>query len=210
MAGKELRGNPKIGVERYTFFAVESDTAEGIIYKEPYHLRGTVEISPTDNGGSDVFDADNGPYDVINYIEKRGHELTNADIPPEVDAMWRGLEMKDGVLSVGYEGNTVYFGVAWKVKLKMPGKTGFRYIRYKKGTYSFASNVGGKTAPSEGAPERQTAKATYTAVKPDYDGICYEYIDETDLPEGVTAAELEEKWFTDMNWYPGKTTEPTV
>lgn len=202
MAGKELRGNPKIGVERYTFFEVESDTAEGITYKEPYHLKGTVEISPTDNGGSDVFDADNGAYDILNYIEKMGHELTNADIPPEVDAMWRGLELKNGVFSFEDNGKTVYFGVAWKVKLKMPGATGFRYIRYKKGSYSFASNVGAKTAPSSGAPERQTAKATYTAVKPDYDGIYYELIDETDLPDGVTKEELEEKWFTDMNWYP--------
>lgn len=205
MAGKELRGNPKIGVERYTFFEVASDTAEGIEYKDPYHLRGTVEISPTDAGGSDVFDADNGQYDIINFLEKLGHEITNADIPPEVDAMWRGLELQNGLLRVGDCGNTPYFGVAWKIKMKMPGKTGFRYIRYRKGAYSFASNVGAKTAPSSGAPERQTAKATYTAVKPDFDGIYYEYIDETDLPDGVTVAELEENWFTDMNWYPNGT-----
>ena len=92
--GKEVRGKVITGVERYTFFEVESDTAEGITYKEPCHLRGTVEIAPTDAGGSDVFDADNGAYDVVSYVETLGHELTNADIPPEVDAMWRGLELK--------------------------------------------------------------------------------------------------------------------
>ena len=75
-------------------------------------------------------------------------------------------------------------------------------MRYYKGSYAFASNVGGKTQPSTGAPENQTAKATFTAVQRDSDGQYLYYIDETDLPQGVTKATLEEKWFTDMNYYP--------
>lgn len=82
---------PTIGVDKYTFFAVLTDTSEGATYGDPYNLRGTVEIAPTDAGGSDVFDADNGAYETSNYIEKLGHDITNADIPPEVDSMWRGL-----------------------------------------------------------------------------------------------------------------------
>ena len=75
-------------------FAVKTDTSEGATYGDPYNLRGTVEIAPTDAGGSDVFDADNGAYETSNYIEKLGHDITNADIPPEVDSMWRGLTQK--------------------------------------------------------------------------------------------------------------------
>ena len=71
-------------------------------------------------------------------------------------------------------------------------------------TYSFASNVGGKTKASSGAPEKQTAKATYTAVQRDFDNNYYAYFDESDLPEGVTKTELEENWFKDMNYYPVK------
>ena len=74
---------PTIGVDKYTFFPLTSDAAEGAEYGSPYSLKGTVEIAPTDEGGSDVFDADNGAYETSNYIEKIGHEITNADIPPE-------------------------------------------------------------------------------------------------------------------------------
>ena len=202
MANTEKRKPlPTIGVDKYTFFAVLTDTSEGATYGDPYNLRGTVEIAPTDAGGSDVFDADNGAYETSNYIEKLGHDITNADIPPEVDSMWRGLTQKDGVVEVGNDTNTVYFGVAWRI-MKSDGS--YRYVRYYKGSYSFASNVGGKTKASSGAPEKQTAKATYTAVQRDFDNNYYAYFDESDLPEGVTKTELEENWFKDMNYYPAK------
>ncbi len=190
---------PTIGVDKYTFFPLTSDTAEGAEYGEAYSLRGTVEIAPSDSGGSDVFDADNGAYVADTYIENIGHDITNADIPPQVDAMWRGLEMKNGLVTVGTNMPTKYFGVAWRA-LKSDGT--YRYVRYFKGSYSFASNVGGKTKPSTGASEKQTAKATFTAVARDYDNNYYEYIDETDLPESVTRETFETEWFTDMNWKP--------
>ncbi len=190
---------PTIGVDRYTFFKLTSDSAEGAEYDGAYALKGTVEIAPTDAGGSDVFDADNGAYETSSYIEKLGHEITSADIPPEVDAMWRGCERKHGVVEVGSDSKTVYFGVAWRI-LKSDGS--YRYVRYYKGSYSFASNVGGKTKSSSGSVDKQTAKATYTAVQRDFDNNYYAYFDESDLPEGVTREQFEEKWFSDMSYYP--------
>lgn len=197
---------PTIGVDRYTFFNVISDTAEGTEYGEAYALKGTVEISPTDTGGADTFDADNGPYETSNYIEKLGHDITNADIPPEVDAMWRGIERKNGLVEVNNDIKTVYFGVAWRI-LKSDGS--YRYVRYYKGSYSFASNVGGKTKPSSGAPEKQTSKASYTAVQRDFDNNYYAYFDEVDIPEGMTREAFEDKWFTDLNYYLEEASSPT-
>ena len=55
---------PTIGVDKYTFFPLTADTAEALTYGEAITLQGTVEISPTDSGGSDVFDADNGAYEI--------------------------------------------------------------------------------------------------------------------------------------------------
>ena len=190
---------PTIGVDKYTFFNVLSDTEEGTEYGEAVSLPGTVEIAPTDAGGTDVFDADNGAYETTSYIENIGHEITNADIPPEVDALWRGIEQKSGVVEIGDAVSTVYFGVAWRI-LKSDGT--YRYVRYYKGSYSFASNTGGKTRPSSGSIERQTANATYTAVKRSYDDNYYAYIDEADIPAGVTREEFEKEWFSDMNYYP--------
>lgn len=190
---------PTIGVDKYTFFKVNEDSVSGTEYGEAYNLKGTVEIAPTDSGGSDVFDADNGAYEASSYIEKLRHDITNADIPPEVDAMWRGLTRKNGVVEVGNDVKTVYFGVAWRI-LKSDGS--YRYVRYYKGSYSFASNVGGKTKPSSGSIDKQTAKATYTAVQRDFDNNYYAYFDESDLPSNITRDEFENKWFTDMNYYP--------
>ena len=191
---------PTIGVDRYTFFKMLTDTAEGATYDTAYPLKGTVEIAPTDTGGNDVFDADNGAYVTSAYMEKLGHDITNADIPPEVDAMWRGIEKTKGVVEVSNDNKTAYFGVAWRI-MKSDGT--YRYVRYYKGSYSFASNVGGKTKASSGSIEQQTAKATFTAVQRDFDNNYYAYFDESDLPEGVSKQELEEKWLTDLNWYPG-------
>lgn len=190
-----------IGVDKYTIFELLTDTAEGATYGEGVEIPGTVEIAPTDAGGSETFDADNGAYSTSSYIEKIGHEITNADIPPEIDAKLRGLTLKDGGVEVGNNFKTVYFAVTWRV-LKSDGT--YRYIRCYKGSYSFASHVGGKTKPSTGAPEHQTAQATYSAVQRDYDDNYYYYIDESNLPENLTRKAFEEKWFASPNYYPSE------
>lgn len=195
-----------IGVDRYTFFELEEDTASGITYKAGYTLPGTVQITPTDSGGNSVFDADNGAYEVDTYLEKVGHDIENADIPPEVDAMWRGYKPDDvGGVEVGAIVNVPYFGVAWRT-LKNDGS--YRYFRTYKGKYSFASNVGGKTKPSSGAPEHQTAKATFTAAQTDYNGALFYFIDDVNLTD-AQKKEIAEKWFTDMNYKPTKATAPS-
>lgn len=205
---------PTIGVDRYTFFKVKSDTAAGLTYEAPYSLKGTVQITPTDSGGSDTFAADNGLYDLEVYTEKIGHDIENADIPPEVDAYWRGLELKNGAFIHDGSSKTVYFAVAWKLT-KSDGS--HRYVKFFKGGYSLASNVGGKTKPASGASDKQTAKATYTAVKPDYNGNMYMYIDEADVKIGETGegsfrtiAEFEEAWFSDMGTLLGDEKVTTV
>ena len=197
---------PTVGVDKYTFFNIVSDSKDTTEYGVAQALPGTVEITPTDAGGTATFDADNGAYENVNYVEKIGHEITNADIPPEVDALWRGLELVNGGVELNDNLKTPYFGVAWRVT-KSDGS--HRYFRCYKGSYSFASNTGGKTKPSSGAPDFQTAKATYTAVKRESDGKYYFYIDEKNIPEGTDVATFEEKWFTDMDYVPG-VTEPVA
>lgn len=190
---------PTIGVDKYTFFKVLTDTEEGTTYDTPYSLKGTVEISPTDNGGEDVFDADNGAYEIETYLENIGHEIENADIPPEVDALWRGLTLSDGAVLVSKVVTRTYFGVAWRI-LKSDGT--YRYVKYFKGSYSFASNVGGKTKPSSGSAEKQTAKATFAAVHRESDDNIYMYVDQSDIESSEEYESLEEfeaAWFSDMN-----------
>ena len=191
-----------IGVDKYTFFKVDQDTVTELTYGTGYTLPGTVQITPTDSGNSDTFDADNNAYEASTYIEKPGHDIENADIPPQVDAMWRGLKVDEvGGIAVNNKTEAPYFGVAWRTE---HNNGSYRYFRTYKGKYSFASNVGGKTKPSSGSIDKQTAKATYTAVQRDFDNNYYAYFDESDLPEGVTKTELEENWFKDMNYYPVK------
>lgn len=196
---------PTIGVDKYTFFEVISDSESGVEYGAPYSLPGTVQISPSDNGGSETFDADNGIYEVETYIEKMGHEIENADITPEVDALWRGLDRVNGAVVVGKSTGTKYFGVAWRI-LKSDGT--YRYVKYFKGSYSFASNVGGKTRPSDGAADKQTATAAFTAVQRTYDDGIYMYVDQCDVELGseyTDVGEFETAWFSDMSTLTGDT-----
>ena len=191
---------PTLGISNYTIFKMLTDDAVTgkATYDTAIPFPGTVEIAPTDNGSTDTFDADNKAYYTESYIEKLGHEITNADIPPEIDALMRGLDTVDG--GIEYKGiiEAPNFGVAWEV-MKPNGAA--RFIRYYKGKYGFASNVGGKTKPSEGASEKQTAKATYTATLRECDEKGY-YVLDSDAVEGMTVEQIREKWFTDLNWYP--------
>ena len=188
-----------IGVDKYTFFKVDQDTVTELTYGTGYTLPGTVQITPTDSGNSDTFDADNNAYEVSTYIEKPGHDIENADIPPQVDAMWRGLKVDEvGGIAVNNKTEAPYFGVAWRTE---HNNGSYRYFRTYKGKYSFASNVGGKTKPSSGKVDHKTAKATFTAVTPDNNDDMYYYIDDTDLTaEGK--AEIATKLFEDMKYKP--------
>lgn len=190
--------SPRIGVDKYTLFPLtEDDRKTGkATYGDAIEIPGTVEIAPTDSGSTEAFDADNGAYDVETILESIGHEITNADIPPEVDAMMRGLNLKNGGVEVGKDINAPYFAVAWRVK-KLDGS--YRLVRYYKGKYGFASPVGAKTKPSSGASEKQTATATYSAVARDCDDAYYFYKDVE-----ATDTEAMENWFTDPNWVPAE------
>lgn len=192
---------PKIGVDNYTMFLLKDDDMKTgqATYDEPVHIPGTVEVSLTDNGATSPFDADNKAYWIESYIEKMGHELTNADITPELDAMMRGLELVDGGLEYAGNPDPPYFAAAWMILM---GDGSKRLVRYYKGKYGFASNIGGKTKSSEGASEAQTASVTYSAVKRDCDDKAYYVLDTKSLPETITEAEAIEKWFSDPNWYP--------
>lgn len=202
---KTIINKPKttIGVSNYTFWVMEEDSKQSgtAKYGGAYTLPGTVEISPTDNGGTENFDADNGAYEVESYVEKMGHEITNADIPPEVDRMWRGLDSVEAGVNIKRDtfAKTPYCAVAWMI-MKSDGS--YRLVKYFKGKYGFASNIGGKTKKSEGAAEKQTAKATYSATFRDCDDNGYYYIDTNNLPEGVTEDEAVEKWFTEVDYFP--------
>lgn len=198
---------PTIGVDKYTIFPMTDDgltTPGKATYGEAMSIPGAVEIAPTDNGATDTFDADNGAYVIEDYLEKIGHEITNADIPPELDAMMRGIERKDNGVEVTKTTKAPYFAVAWRIT-KADGN--YRLVRYYKGKYGFASALGGKTKPSEGAADKQTAKATYAAVARDCDEKIYYYIDTDELPENVSVETALDKWFSDPDWYPSDSVE---
>ncbi len=199
MAETFKRPSVTIGVDKYTFFKVLTDTESETTYDEAVTLPGTVEIAPTDEGDAEPFDADNGAYETLAYVGNIGHEITNADIPPAVDAMWRGLEVDEyGGVKMGGDVKDVYFGVAWRT-LHNDGT--YRYFRCYKGRYGFASKVGAQTKPSNGAPEPSTAQATYSAVKRTSDDAYYYYLDDDKLTL-EKKKEIAEKWFTDMSYTP--------
>lgn len=209
MAGNTVIKKPyrTMGVSDYTFWELETDDkATGkATYGDAYTLPGTVQITPTDSGGIQVFDADNVAFEIDSYVEKMGHDIENTDVPPQVDKMWRGLNPDDLGVSVDQDtfSKSPHFAVAWKIK---SGGGNYRLVKYFKGKYGFASNVGAKTANSEGAPEKQTAKASFTATFRDCDGKGYYYLDTGDLPDSIDKNEVITKWFSEVDYCPTVTT----
>lgn len=194
-----------IGVDKYTFWELTEDTPAGAVYGPAYQFPGTIQVTLTDSSGTSVIDADNGAYEAIAYTEKIGHELENVGIPPEVDAMWRGVKPDEfGGVTYGKNTKQPYFGAAFRLEMAAGWH---RYFRCYKGLYSFASNASGKTKPSSGAPEHQTGKASYTALNRDFDGAVYYILDDRDMTD-EQKAEIAEKWFEDINYLPTKTTTP--
>lgn len=208
MAGKTTIKKPYriMGISDYTFWKMETDDKETkkATYGDAYALPGLVQITATDSGGTQTFDADNSPYEIDSYVEKMGHDIENADVPPQVDRIWRGLDPDAIGVTIDQNtfGKTPYFAVAWKIKL---GGGNYRLVKYYKGKYGFASNIGAKTANSEGAPEKQTAKASFTAAFRDCDGKGYYYLDTGDLPESVDKDEVIAKWFSEVDYAPTAT-----
>ena len=198
---------PTIGCDKYTFFPMLSDDAstKTATYGAAVSLPGLVQISPTDEGGSQTFDADNGAYIVTPYIQGIGHTLTVADVPPEVDAKWRGLTLKNGGVEVNNNVKMTYFGCAYRI-MKADGN--YRYFRAYKGVYSFASNVGGTTKASDGAPEMQTCEVTYKQAMRESDGCYYWYVDSETSESGavtingVAQETFEESFFSDLSYNP--------
>lgn len=200
------RKSATIGIDKYTFWEVMEDTASGTTYGPAQDFPGTISVSLTDSGGTEVLDADNRAYEAVSYTEKIGHDLENVDIPPEVDAAWRGAKVDEfGGFTYGKDTEQKYFAAAFR--LEKDGGRWHRYVRYYKGVYSFASNASGKTRPSSGAPEFQTAKASYTALSRDSDDAVYYILDDRDMTD-EQKAEIAEKWFEDINYLPTKTTTP--
>ena len=196
-----------IGVDKYTFWELTEDALTGAVYGPAYQFPGTISVTLTDSSGTSVIDADNGAYEALSYTEKIGHDLENVDIPPEVDALWRGVE-PDEFGGVAYDKNTKqkYFAAAFRLE-----KAGgwHRYFRCYKGIYSFAPSANGKTKPSSGAPEAQTAKASYAALNRDYDDKVMYILDDRDMTD-EQRAEIAVKWFEDPDWFPTKATTPTT
>ncbi|GHU56595.1 hypothetical protein AGMMS49975_20210 [Clostridia bacterium] len=208
MANRKPR--PVIGVSGYTIAELLTDTATGRTYGTPIQLPGTVQIAATDTANAATFDADDGAYESVSYIENRGHTLTTAALPPDISAKMKGALYVGGVYHDNDWGNPPEFAAMWRV-LKSNDK--YRYTRELRGKYSFASNVGGQTKPSSGAPNFQTATATYKSLKT-ADGGYREFIDEDEVvgamnesdellyPEITSREILEANFFSNPYWKP--------
>ncbi len=205
MAKEILKPRPRIGVSRYTIFPLTKDDTETgtATYGEAKHVPGTVEIALTDSANTENFDADNIAYETESYVDNMGHDITNADIPPEIENMMRGLDAVDNGVEISQDSfaKEPYFGVAWEI-LKSNGAV--RFVRYYRGKYALASPVGAKTKASSGAPEKQTAQAHFAASYRECDGKLMYYLDSDNLPESCDIAKVRENWYKDLNWYPSK------
>lgn len=199
---------PTIGVDKFTYFPLVTELTTGSVYSQGTTLPGTVSVEITDTAGTANFDADNVAYESAAYTENGGFTLTNASIPPDVAAEWRGMPRMAGAYVQRGVSRDAYFGVAWRVLISS-GK--HLYYKSFKGKFAFADAVGATTKPSSGAPTFKTSTATYSRLSR-ADEMQFAYIMEDNIEPllGISVAEFEEKWFTDGNYCPPIITDVTV
>lgn len=188
---------PMIGVDKLYYALVSSDTTTAYTAGVPVEIPGLTEAGYNLNPQISTFYADNGPYDTASALGDTDVSIACADVPPELKAILHGFTYDD---ATGEMSTTDINSPSIAIMFRMQKSNGaFRYVTFYKA----------KAVPNEekaqtkgGSINFQTNGFTLKAAKRLSDGRILRMLDSDDpnLPEGVTPALIEQKWFTDVDW----------
>ena len=192
------KNNPKIGVDELWFAKLVKDIAgEEPEYDVPMKMPGAVSVAFNPNSQSAPFYADNVVYASAAQTGDLTATLGIADAPPEVRAIWFGLQYENGVLLEG-QINPPDMAFAYRVK---KSDNAYRYFWLMKSKASPPS----ETINTQGSSmSYQTDSVTVNCAVLQSLGIYRRVLDDDDpnLPEGTTPAMIYENWFTSPLWEP--------
>ena len=76
-------GSTTIGIDRFVYAIMTSDTAEGAVYGDSVEISGLNKVSVTQNAQSAEYYGDNGAYESASSYGKSAITVSIADIPHE-------------------------------------------------------------------------------------------------------------------------------
>lgn len=188
---------PMIGVDMLHYAKVTSDTKTEYAAETPKAISGLTEAGFNLNPQTGTFYADNGPYDTATGLGEFDIAIACADVPPSLRGELFGADYDEatGELLTG-DINSPYIAIQYRVQKS-------------NGAYRYVTIFKAKAIPNEervqtkgGSINFQTNGFSMKGARRFKDNKMYRILDDDDpnLPEGVTPALIEQKWFSDVSW----------
>lgn len=130
--------NTVVGVDKFHFSVLETDTPDYIKYGDMYDVPGSIEISATPTVVSESLYADN--VAVIVYTATSGVEVTveRTNLPDEILAVLLGNQVDGAIRHVNSGAKSPYVGIAWRQSYS-DGSYG--YVKLFKGKFQEPENI---------------------------------------------------------------------
>jgi phi13 family phage major tail protein len=126
-----MAGTP-IGLRDLYYAELIEDTLAGVTYGAPVRVVGAITANINPNSQSGTLFADDGPLDTVSSLGEIELELSAADIPAEVQAIWLGHTVDSGIIKRKSTDVPKYVAIGFK-SLKSNGA--YRYVWLVKGKF---------------------------------------------------------------------------
>ena len=122
-----------IGLDKFYYAILNSDTSAGVSYQTPVPLRGALTAMYNPNSNVEVLFADDGPYDTAETIGKVELDMEIADISQEDYATLMGHTIAGGVLNELSTDQPIDVALGFRAKRS---NSGYSYYWLLKGKFS--------------------------------------------------------------------------
>lgn len=189
-----------IGLDKFYYSLLTTDTTATISYQAPVALKGAVSVSVNLNSEVVTIFADDGPYDTAESMGQIELDITIVDCSQEDYAVLMGHTIVAGVVQESVSDSPPDLAFGFRA---LRSNSAYSYVWLLKGKFS-KPEVKHETKSDKLAFQTLTFKAKFTQRV--YDGK-YKLTSRTDATDYV--AEIGSTWFSSVYGTTAETTAPT-
>lgn len=189
----------QIGLSNLHYALLNSDSVSAVSYQTPVAVPNAITANINSNSSNETLFADDGPAETASTIGKIDLELSTADLPLDLQAIWLGHTRVGGILKRSSSDVPPWLAIGFK-SLKSNGS--YRFTWLLKGKFQIPE-LNHETKGD--AINFQTPTITGSFVKREYDNLWLKESDEDD-PDYVPS--IGTNWFLGVDT--PDTTPPTV
>lgn len=153
-----------VGVKNLHYAKLVKDDTTGIKYTDPKFFLGSVNISIDDTTNSEIFYADDAPFEVATSYGGAAVSIETAGLALDIMADLLGCTYKDGVLSMSADDDAPYVAIMFESKMSTGA---IEFVKLFKGKFKIPSSEYGTKTDQ---PEFKTKTLEGDFVVRDYDG----------------------------------------